>query len=200
MSLSERSLPGTPTLSQRGALGALRDGTGMLRALVAYRAHGVTHEAFPSFAGPAPFITNKGTMRLGAHVAVRSQQVRASMATGPRGLLVIGDHTFVNQGVVLHADLAVTVGARVLIGDHSAICDTDFHEVDPGAGVRMAPISIGDDVWLARSVIVLPGAVIGEGTVVAAGSIVRGELPPWVLAAGSPARPVRDLRSRGTRR
>lgn len=200
MSLSERDLSRTSTLSPVGAAGALRHGTGMVRAVLSYRAHGVTHEAFPSFTGRAPFIANRGTMRLGAHVAVRAQQVRASLATGPAGVLVLGDHTFVNQGAVLHADLAVTIGARVLIGDHSAICDTDFHEVDPGAGVRTAPITVGDDVWLARAVIVLPGAVIGEGTVVAAGSVVRGELPPWVLAAGSPARPVRDLRSRGVRR
>jgi maltose O-acetyltransferase len=48
-------------------------------------------------------------------------------------------------------------------------------------------------VWLGRSVIVLPGSKIGDHTVVAAGSIVKGDLPPRVLAAGNPARVVREL-------
>jgi acetyltransferase-like isoleucine patch superfamily enzyme len=178
----------------------VRSGTGWLRALAWLRMHGVEHEAFPSFLGRAPFIDNQGSMRFGAHVATRSQQVRPALATGRCGLLVIGDHTFVNQGAVLHAELSVTIGRRVLIGDHSAVYDTDFHEVDPGTGVRSAPVVIGDDVWLARSVVVLPGSTIGEGTVVAAGSVVRGDLPPWVVAAGSPARPLRDITTRGRRR
>jgi acetyltransferase-like isoleucine patch superfamily enzyme len=179
---------------------ALRSGAGWLRALAWLRLHGVEHDSFPSFVGSAPLLDNQGTIRLGSHVATRSHQVRPSLATGPAGLLTIGDRTFVNQGAVLHAELSVTIGRRVLIGDHTAVCDTDFHEVDPGAGVRTAPVVIGDDVWLARGVVVLPGATIGEGTVVAAGAVVRGELPPWVVAAGSPARPVRDITTRGPRR
>ena len=196
--LSNRSA--TENAVQPESSAALRSGVGWLRALVWLRLHGVEHDGFPSFMGSAPLLDNRGTIRLGAHVATRSHQVRPSLATGPAGLLTIGDRTFVNQGAVLHAELSVTIGSRVLIGDHTAVCDTDFHEVAPGAGVRTAPVVVGDDVWLARGVVVLPGATIGEGTVVAAGSVVRGELPPWVVAAGSPARPVREITTRGPRR
>jgi acetyltransferase-like isoleucine patch superfamily enzyme len=179
---------------------SLRAGAGWLRALAWLRLHGVEHSGLPSFVGRAPLLSNKGSIRLGAHVATRSQQVRPSLATGPHGLLVIGDRSFINQGAIVHAEQSVTIGRRVLLGDYSAVCDTDFHEVEPGMGVRTAPVTIGDDVWLARGVVVLPGSTIGEGTVVAAGSVVRGELPPWVVAAGSPARPVRDIATRGPRR
>src|SRR4051794_31922349 len=153
----------------------LRAGTGWLRALGWLRLHGVEHEGFPSFVGRAPLLRNEGTMRLGAHVSMRGQQIRPSLATGPSGRLLIGDRSFINQGVTLHAALDIEIGQRVLVGDFTSICDTNFHEVDPGEGVRTAPIVIGDDVWLARGVIVLPGVTIGEGTVVAAGSVVRGE-------------------------
>lgn len=177
-----------------------RHSTGLVRAVAALRVHGVSHGALPSFVGRAPILRNRGEMSVGERFATRSQQTRPSLATGPAGRLLIGDRVFVNQGSVLHADLSLTIGSRVFIGDGVAISDTDFHEVDPGLGVRTEPVVIGDGVWLARAVVVLPGARIGEGTVVAAGSVVRGELAPWVVAAGSPARPVRDIMTRGTRR
>lgn len=177
-----------------------RSAHGLVRALAVLRAHGVEHGGFPSFDGRAPLLSNHGRMVFGAHVAVRAQQVRASLTTGANGSLVIGDRSFINQGVMVHAEASVTLGAHVLVGDFTAISDSDFHEVDPGNGVRVRPVVIGDNVWLARSVVVLPGSVIGEGTVVASGSVVRGHLPPWVVAAGAPARPVRDITTRGVRR
>ena len=55
------------------------------------------------------------------------------------------------------------------------------------------PVSIGKNVWLGNGVLVLPGSAIGGHTVVAARSVVRGALPPRVLAAGNPAKVVRQL-------
>ncbi|MGB3684261.1 MAG: DapH/DapD/GlmU-related protein [Ornithinimicrobium sp.] len=55
------------------------------------------------------------------------------------------------------------------------------------------PITIGDNVWLGGGVIVCPGVSIGADTVVGAGSVVSRDLPPGVLAVGSPARVIREL-------
>jgi chloramphenicol O-acetyltransferase type B len=59
--------------------------------------------------------------------------------------------------------------------------------------VREQPrrVSIGHDVWLGRSVIVLPGVTIGDGAVVGAGSVVTKEVPPYAIVAGNPARLIR---------
>jgi chloramphenicol O-acetyltransferase type B len=59
--------------------------------------------------------------------------------------------------------------------------------------VRQQPrrVSIGHDVWLGRSVIVLPGVTIGDGAVVGAGSVVTKEVPPYAIVAGNPARLIR---------
>lgn len=178
----------------------LRTGAAVFRAMVLLRRHGVSYGSLPSFVGRSPLVANEGRMQLGARVSIRAHQVRAALTTGAAGELLLGDHCYINQGAVLHAEASVSLGQHVLVGDYAVISDTDFHEVEPGQGVRTRPIVVGDSVWLARGVVVLPGAVIGEGTVVAAGSVVRGELPSWVVAAGSPARPVREITGRGVRR
>ncbi len=56
-----------------------------------------------------------------------------------------------------------------------------------------APITIGDNCWLAGNVTVLAGAKIGAGCVIGAGSVVTGEIPPNSLAYGNPCRVVRKI-------
>lgn len=56
-----------------------------------------------------------------------------------------------------------------------------------------APITVGSDVWFGGGVTVLPGVTIGDGAVIGAGSVVTRNIPPHVLAAGNPCRPVRPI-------
>jgi maltose O-acetyltransferase len=62
-----------------------------------------------------------------------------------------------------------------------------------GEGRAAAPITIGDNVWLAGGVIVRAGVTIGDNTVVGAGSVVTRDLPADVVAVGTPARATRPL-------
>jgi putative colanic acid biosynthesis acetyltransferase WcaF len=57
-----------------------------------------------------------------------------------------------------------------------------------------APITIGDRVWITADVFVGPGVTIGDGAVVTARSSVFGDLPPWMVARGNPAVPVKPRR------
>jgi acetyltransferase-like isoleucine patch superfamily enzyme len=102
------------------------------------------------------------------------------------------------SGVSIGAGVSVTIGDRVMAGANSSISDTDWHPVDPVARVAgehgaMAPVCIEDDVWLGANVVVLKGVTIGRGTTVAANSVVSKSLPPGVVAAGVPAKPVKEL-------
>ena len=60
-------------------------------------------------------------------------------------------------------------------------------EIDPG------PVQIGENVWIGAMALVLPGAVIGHDSVIAARSVVSGFIPSRCLAMGSPAKVVREL-------
>lgn len=187
-------------MAERSAIASAALGAAWLRAAALLRRHGVRYGAWPSFTGRRPRIANRGTIVVGDRFAVRGDQAPCALAADPGGTLRIGDDVFVNQGTTIHASRSVTIGSHVRIGDACAIYDTSFHEVDPGEGVETAPVAIGDDVWLARGVVVLPGATIGDGAVIGANSVVRGAIPPWTVAAGQPARVLREVRTRGRRR
>jgi acetyltransferase-like isoleucine patch superfamily enzyme len=103
-------------------------------------------------------------------------------------------------GTAISAGESVIIGRRVLCGSNVTITDTDHHGIelrDRRGSPAILPVEIEDDVWLGLSVIVLKGVTIGRGTVVAAGSVVTRSLPAMVLAAGNPAKVVRELDDAG---
>jgi acetyltransferase-like isoleucine patch superfamily enzyme len=142
--------------------------------------------------GRAPIIHSDGEVRLG-RVALRGLAAPVELGAEPGGRLEIGDNVFVNQGATIVAAVEITIGPDCRIGDHVAIYDTDHHPVDQKTPVRRAPVRIGRNVWIARGAVVLPGVTIGDHAVVAAGSIVTGDVAPRTLVAGNPARPLREL-------
>lgn len=95
----------------------------------------------------------------------------------------------------LIANVGIEIGEGSLIGAGSLLCDSDMHEVPLGSdrGTAMAPILIGKRVFLGARCIVLKGVNIGDGSVVAAGSVVVSDIPAGVMAAGKPAKVIRSV-------
>ena len=108
----------------------------------------------------------------------------------------IGDHFFANYDCIFLDVAPITIGNRVMFGPRVCLY-TAGHPLDAATrntGLEFGkPIAIGDDMWLGGNVVVLPGVTIGAGTVVAAGSVVRRDLPPHVLAAGNPCQVLRSI-------
>jgi len=109
----------------------------------------------------------------------------------------IGDNVFLGEG--FHISVAeslkigdgVIVGPRLIIvgGDHDySLVGKRLYEVKEGINL---PVIIEKDVWIGASVIILKGVKIGEGAVVGAGSMVAKDIPPYSVAIGTPARPVK---------
>lgn len=138
-------------------------------------------------------IRNEGTIVLGERVRFMCQLGPSSLRVGPGATLSIGDRSAVNYGTDIVAAGSVTLGRGVSLGPRCIVGDSLLPlDRDPGA-IDHEPIVIEDDVWLATRVTVMPGAKIGHGTVVTAGSVVTGELPPRVVAGGNPIRILRRL-------
>jgi acetyltransferase-like isoleucine patch superfamily enzyme len=141
-------------------------------------------------------VINRGTMTIGDRVNMEGTAVRIELVCLERATLTIGDGTYINYGTNISATDRVSIGRDCAIGQYSIIMDNDYHRVgDHRQMGAPAPIEIGDNVWLGARVIVLRGASIGEGAVIGANSVVKGHIPPHSLAAGSPARVIRDVRS-----
>lgn len=142
-----------------------------------------------------PIIVNEGRMEIGDRVRLNSHWVPIELVSGPQGLVEIADRVYINYGSMISAQRRVRIGAGCMIGNHCIIADTET----PGTGGLPAapgmdprPVEIGDGAWLAARVTVLPGARIGAGAVIAAGSVVAGEIPAGAIAGGIPARVLRQ--------
>ncbi|SMX46469.1 acyltransferase [Actibacterium lipolyticum] len=100
---------------------------------------------------------------------------RCHLWAGPaHGRIVIGDDVLFGPEVMVTA-------AGYRFNDGSPVTQQPMDEAD---------VFIGNDVWLGTRAIVLPGAKIGDGSIIGAGALVRGEIPPYSIAVGVPARVV----------
>jgi len=112
-------------------------------------------------------------------------------------LVEIGDGNWISNNVVALANERISIGNGCQIGDLVCIYDCDFHEVDPQTRIRSpgvtSPVRVGNNVWLGSRVMVLKGVTIGDNSVVAAMSVVVHSIPPDSIAAGVPARVLRQI-------
>jgi len=111
----------------------------------------------------------------------------------------MGQDVFVNRGVFIVAPAPVSIGDAVLIGPNVVINSGNHRFGDPVVRIRdqghdLRPIVIGNDVWIGANSCVLAGAVIEDGAVVAAGSVVRGRIKAGSVVGGVPARELTNPR------
>lgn len=120
-------------------------------------------------------------------------------AAVPEAVIEIGDDAEINNNAYIKSEGAgIHIGPRALLGSNIQILDSDFHDLHPdrrrGGRPAMAPVHLGENVFIGDGTKILKGVTIGADSVVGAGSVVTASIPAGVIAAGSPARVVRELR------
>ena len=109
----------------------------------------------------------------------------------------IGDGTSVAGLCILSAVDSIRIGRRVsfarnvYVADHAHAYDRSIAPIMDQGITDVAPVEIGDGAWIGENVVVLPGSRIGHGAAIGANSVVNGDIPPFSLALGSPARVIR---------
>lgn len=110
--------------------------------------------------------------------------------------ITVGCQVFINYDCVFLDVAPISIGDRVLIGPRTGLY-TAGHPIAPevrNTGLEYGlPITLEDSVWLGGSVTVCPGVTIGRNSIIAAGSVVTKDIPPNVIAAGTPCRVLRPI-------
>jgi acetyltransferase-like isoleucine patch superfamily enzyme len=153
--------------------------------------------AFPggSVYGERWIVLGEDTL-VGMHVTMSAGMV-PGQDLGAVPVLRIGDRCVIGRGSHIVAHHSIQIGDDVYTGPYVYVTDQNHGYSDPEIPIgRQIPtntaVSIGSGSWLGAGVIILPGACIGRNVVVAAGSVVRGQVPDRCVVAGVPARIVRE--------
>ncbi len=134
-----------------------------------------------------------GSNVLVLHASWLSVEIYAWHKPGP--VLRIGDRVGIRPFCTFSVTAGVEVEDDVIIGAYSSVVDNDHTFADGNPNVMhnplvSEPIRIGRGTWIAERVAVLRGSNIGECCIIGANSVVRGEIPPYSIAVGAPARVV----------
>jgi len=121
--------------------------------------------------------------------------------TVPPRALVIGDRCVIGERCGLVAHESIEIGDDVWFGQEIYVTDANhgFEDLGRPIGQQLGPhepVSIGSGSWVGHGTVILPGARIGRHVVVAAGSVVRGEVPDNTVVGGVPARVIRTIEGR----
>lgn len=112
---------------------------------------------------------------------------------GGMGDLTIGKNTVVNSGCVIYTGNGVVIGNNVAIASNCTIAPVNHEFRDKNILIRdqgfmpsRGGIIIEDDVWIGANSVILDGAILKYGCIIAAGSVVRGLIPSYSVNAGLP--------------
>jgi virginiamycin A acetyltransferase len=138
----------------------------------------------------------RGTLiRIGARTVIDAF-VKIKPAGG-MGEVVIGAECAINSGTVIYSGNGVRIGDAVAIAANCTFAPTNHAVADRSRRIRdqgfqpsKGGIVVEDDVWIGANVVLLDGAMVRKGAVVAAGSVVRGEVEAYAIYAGAPARKI----------
>jgi acetyltransferase-like isoleucine patch superfamily enzyme len=139
---------------------------------------------------------DEGRLRIGAGTLL---EPGCWLTLSPQARIEIGGGCFLNRNTMLAAHELIEIGDHVMFANNCFVGDADHRFDDPDQPVpwqgftTQGPVRIGDNCWFGVNCVVTSGVTIGERCVVGANSVVVGDLPPRVIAAGSPAKVVREI-------
>jgi acetyltransferase-like isoleucine patch superfamily enzyme len=140
------------------------------------------------------YLSGCGEVVLGKGVSLVGTVVPVELVTYTSGRIEIGEHTFINYGSSIAARTSTKIGTHCLLGHYTFVMDNDQHDIIRHTELpQSGPVIIEDHVWIGSKAVILPGVRIGSRAVIGAGSIVTNDIPPRCVAAGNPARVLRQL-------
>jgi acetyltransferase-like isoleucine patch superfamily enzyme len=140
-----------------------------------------------------------GRLRIGPHTLL---EPGCWLTLAPQARITIGEGCFLNRETMLAAMESIEIGDHVMFANHCFVGDSDHRYDDPEMPITWqgfspkGPVRIGDNCWFGVGCVVTGGVTIGERCVIGANSVVTRDLPPRSIAAGAPAKVIREIEYR----
>ena len=153
----------------------------------------------------------QSTVIFGENVTINSDSRRATASSlafpakiktfSRNSKITIGDNVSLNGTSITSRSKTISIGAGTIIAPNVIIVDSDFHNPWPPDQRIYFPgnqqdkdIQIGNNCWIGMNTIILKGVTIGDNSIIGAGSVVVKNIPPNTLAAGAPAKVVKQYK------
>ncbi len=151
--------------------------------------------------GGLPFFSGPLTMSIGDDCRISGQTTFSGRTTSENPTLTVGNNVDISWQTTIAVGNKVVISDNVRIAGQGFLCGYPGHPIDPtdrALGKADLNSQVGDivlekDVWLGSRVSIIGNVTVGEGTIVASGSVVTKSLPPFVLAGGNPAKVIKQL-------
>jgi acetyltransferase-like isoleucine patch superfamily enzyme len=124
------------------------------------------------------------------------------LTLSPEATIAVGGGCFLNRNTMLAAVERIEIGDHVMFANGCFVGDADHRYDDPDLPVTRqgfepgGPVRIGDNVWFGVNCVVTGGVEIGDRAVIGANSVITQDVPPGTIAAGAPAKVIREIEFR----
>jgi acetyltransferase-like isoleucine patch superfamily enzyme len=121
------------------------------------------------------------------------------LTLAPEARIEIGAGCFLNRGTMVAATERIEIGDHVMFANNCFVGDSDHRYDDPTRPIThqgfvpRGPVRIGSNCWFGVNCVVTGGVEIGDRAVIGANSVVTQDIPPGVIAAGAPAKVLREI-------
>ena len=157
--------------------------------------------------GPHPYIIKPWYIELfgapisiGSHVTLLGcpdKRTRLTVWSEKKDIdgIRIGDHVLISPGVRISAANSIRIADSCMLASNAYITDSDWHGIYDRSlpPATRSKVVLNENVWIGDSAIVCKGVTIGENTIIGAGAVVTCDIPANTVAAGNPARVIREL-------
>lgn len=151
--------------------------------------------------GGMPQVHDYLRMKVGDHVTMHGAATFTAGKAPTRPVLDIGNNVHLGYQMGISVGTKVIIRDNVMIANRVSLIGYDQHPLDPVKRIQNYPAEISekDDIlideyaWIGMNCLVLKGVTIGRASIVAAGSVVTKDVPPYTVVAGNPAKVVKSL-------